>query len=86
MQAGLTVLACVNQGNDLIELINEYKVGAVVEGDARDERFDQAALDALVLAEDAGVVRRCRDLAMGMFSSRGAVNQIISSLATLSRA
>lgn len=86
MQAGLPVLAYVNQGNDLIELINEYKVGAVVDGDTRDERLDQAALEALALAEDAGVVRRCMDLAMGMFSSRGAVNQIIPSLATLSRA
>ena len=86
MQAGLPVLACVNQDNDLIELINHYKVGVVVDGDARDERLDQTALDALALAEDAEVFRRCRDLAMGMFSSRGAVNQIISSLATLSRA
>lgn len=85
MQAGLPVLACVNAGNDLIELINASEVGAVIAGEANDEALDQAACNALALGEGAETGSRCRDLAMGMFSSRGAVNQIVSSLLACAR-
>jgi glycosyltransferase involved in cell wall biosynthesis len=84
MQAGLPVLACVNTGNDLIELISAHNVGVVIDDDA-DDHLDQAALEVLLLAQEAETGSRCRDLAMNMFSSSRAVNQIVSSLAGISQ-
>ena len=84
MQAGLPVLACVNSGNDLIKLISAHNVGVVIDDDA-DDRLDQAALEALLLAQDAETESRCRDLAVNMFSSCRAVNQIVSSLTGISQ-
>lgn len=79
MQAGLPVLACVNPGNDLINLIAAHGVGVVIE-DQTDVSLDQAALETLALAEAAETRNRCRGLAINMFSSHKAVKQIVSSL------
>lgn len=84
MQAGLPVLVCVNTGNDLIKLVSAHNVGVVIDDDA-DDRLDQAALEALLLAQDAETESRCRDLAVNMFSSCRAVNQIVSSLTGISQ-
>lgn len=80
MQAGLPVLACVNEGNDLIELINTHEVGVVIGGEADDARLDPALLSALTLVQDADSKKRCKDLATNMFSSESAVRQIVSAL------
>jgi glycosyltransferase involved in cell wall biosynthesis len=79
MQAGLPVLACVNEGNDLIALINKRGVGVATTGED-DKSLDKAAIDVLLLAQNSGVAMRCRDLATTMFSSASAVRQIISAL------
>jgi glycosyltransferase involved in cell wall biosynthesis len=80
MQAGLSVLAYVNHGNDLIELINEYRVGVVIESNADDEQVERAALKALELSQGSKVSERCRDLATTMFSTGKAAQQIVDSL------
>jgi hypothetical protein len=80
MQAGLPVLACVNEGNDLVELIHARGVGiAVVDGDF-DKSLDKAAIDILLLAQDSHIAKRCKDLAATLFSTNSAVRQIISAL------
>ncbi len=84
MQAGLPVLACINPGNDLIKLIADYGVGVVVESQA-DSSIDSGAIQALALAEYAQTRNNCRKIAIEMFSSQKAVNQIVSSLAKISK-
>ena len=81
IQAGLPVLAYVNRGNDLIELINEYEVGVVIDSNADDEHIESAAIKALELSQSFEIPARCRDLAAGMFSSEKAAQQIVESLA-----
>lgn len=81
MLAGLPVLACVNEGNDLIELINAHEVGVVIDGEIDDGRLDQA----LTLAQDAESKKRCKGLAANMFSSGNAVQQIVSALQVYSK-
>lgn len=85
MQAGLPVLACVNEGNDLIELINAHEVGVVIDGEVDDGRLDQALLSALTLAQDAESKKRCKGLAANTFSSENAVQQIVSALQVCSK-
>lgn len=81
IQAGLPVLAYVNCGNDLIELINEYEVGVVIDSYANDEHIESAAIKALELSQSFEISARCRGLAAGMFSSEKAAQQIVESLA-----
>ena len=81
MQAGLSVLAYVNHGNDLIELINEYRVGVIIESNADDQQVERAALKVLELSQDPKVSERCRDLAITMFGTERAAKQIVDSLA-----
>jgi glycosyltransferase involved in cell wall biosynthesis len=77
MQAGLPVLACVNQDNDLTALINAREVGIVIT-EEDDELVDKAVIDILLLAQDSGMKIRCKDLADSMFSTASAVRQIVS--------
>ena len=75
------MLAYVNHGNDLIELINEYRVGIVIESNADDKQVERAALKVLELSRDSKVSERCRDLAITMFGTEKAAQQIVDSLA-----
>jgi len=80
MQAGLPVLASINPGNDLVELITTEQVGRV----CTDTSADTMAANALELIEslgtDAGFENRCARLASRLFSPEVAVKQIVSAL------
>jgi glycosyltransferase involved in cell wall biosynthesis len=80
MQAALPVLASINQGNDLVDLIGEQRVGAV----ATDHSADSLALIAQQLLDqmdkDPEMRNRCRSLATSMFSSEAAVHNICIAL------
>ncbi len=80
MQSGLPVLANVNPGNDLAQLIRTEQVGQVCESN------DAAALAGLAgllleqVAGDAALPARCRELFERQFSAEHAVRQIVAAL------
>jgi glycosyltransferase involved in cell wall biosynthesis len=80
MQAGLPVLASINPGNDLVELITTEQVGCV----CTDTSPETMAANALELIEslgtDSGFKNRCERLASRLFSPEVAVKQIVSAL------
>lgn len=80
MQAGLPVLASINPGNDLVELITTEQVGRV----CTDTSAESMAANALELIEsidtDSGFKDRCERLASRLFSPEVAVKQIVSAL------
>lgn len=80
MQASLPVLASINPGNDLVDLIQQSRVGRVA--------TDHSAETLAVLAEellaelevDRQIGARCKDLAEQMFSPEAAVRKITLAL------
>jgi glycosyltransferase involved in cell wall biosynthesis len=80
MQAGLPVLARINIGNDLFDLIKESEIGLVHAGD--DVEPFLAMAESLV--NDAGVrtimSKKCRSKVVEMFSSTVACKQILAAL------
>jgi glycosyltransferase involved in cell wall biosynthesis len=81
MQAGLPVLASINPGNDLIDLITTEGVGRVCTTQDPEELKKQA----LALADDVrlgGVFyERCKALSRKMFSAETAARQVLQALA-----
>ena len=80
IEAGLPVLARLNPGNDLAELISENHIGASYVGfDAVDFK---AVADALIqsLKSDREISIRCKNLAQNLFSTERAAKQIINAL------
>ena len=80
MQASLPVLASINEGNDLVELIGQQGVGAACTDHSADTLalLAQQVLDQL--EQDPAIRQRCKNLARSMFSSEAAVHQICTSL------
>jgi glycosyltransferase involved in cell wall biosynthesis len=80
MLAGLPAFAFVNEGNDLISLINKEGVGRAFS--SRDIGFlkSEAELFIDVFLNDSKIKVRCKNLAMQMFSTKRAVKQIIAAL------
>ena len=80
MQAGLPVLAKINAGNDLVEVIRENNIGHVsVDGAVRSLMV--GALELLDLINiDPDIRGRCRSLYRKEFSPERAVRQITSAL------
>jgi len=80
MESGLPVLARLNTGNDLIQLISENQVGASYVGFNPHEL--QAVADQLMraLESDQSISIRCKQLANSLFSTEKAVKQIIDAL------
>ena len=81
MQSGLPVLATINAGNDLAEVIRENAVGKVSEGGNLEELEGMAR--ALIDGEDGDPETyrsRCRGLFTRMFSAPRAVSQITNAL------
>ena len=80
MQSGLPVLATINAGNDLAELIRHENVGKVSE----DGDVSSLAALAVVLIDsldaDPGFKMRCRSLYSRLFSPETAVKQIVHAL------
>lgn len=81
MWAGLPVLASINPGNDLTDVIRQADVGRVCE-DHRVESLHNSAEELLrLIAQDAAAIQmRCRQLAADLFSPEAAVRQIVSGL------
>lgn len=80
MQAGLPVLASINPGNDLVELITKEQVGRV----CTDTSVESMAANALELIDslgtDSGFKDRCERLASRLFSPEVAAKQIVNAL------
>lgn len=80
MQAGLPVLASINAGNDLVQIIKDEGVGRVCTDHAVE------TLEALVyslvndIVADADLANRCRTLSEKLFSAEAAVKQITAGL------
>ncbi len=81
MQCGLPVIATVNPGNDIVELIRTERVGvACVDGSPAvlAQQSEQLLED---LRADVAYPARCEDLARRMFSVERAARQITAALA-----
>lgn len=80
MQSGLPVLAKINPGNDLVDLINKNQVGYAYTGSSVTELRDiaEALVDKLTLADRMDL--RCKNLAKELFSTEVAVKQILTAL------
>lgn len=80
MQAGLPVLASINPGNDLVQLIERERVGQV----CTDQSVE--SLDRLVgrlvdeIKADTGLSARCKALSARLFAPEAVVRQITSAL------
>ena len=80
MQAGIPVLARINPGNDLYELINENKIGQVQAGDDV-ESFLKIAQNMIIDdAQWATMSTNCKEKVTQLFSSATACKQISSRL------
>jgi len=80
MQSGLPVLARINPGNDLAELIRDEAVGQVGEGGDADALHRLALALLGTMDADEGLAGRCRELYLQRFSPVSAVRQIVSAL------
>ncbi len=82
MQAGLPVLAKVNPGNDLIELIQDHQVGYAFHDnvDVNMKLFAEKLLEDLSDSNREGVRLRTMELSKNIFSTKIAVKQISSAL------
>ena len=80
MGASLPVLAIVNEGNDLVGLIDEHQVGMACT--QRNVDSLKIAAESILdeLLTDAQLKDRCEALARGMFSTERAVKQIVAAL------
>lgn len=78
LQSGLPVLAIVNPGNDLLELIPEHKIGVADDGDDLEVLRQKVLLLAQQIKEDAQITERCKALANSLFESKVISNQIMS--------
>ena len=78
---GLPVLATINAGNDLADLIQAERVGQVCTDDAVDTLQRLAQELARELAGDATMSARCRALSAKLFSPEAVVKQITAALA-----
>ena len=80
MQAGLPVLASINPGNDLSELVNRARVGSVCTNQSVDA-LRALADDLLCVVEtDQDLSARCRALWARLFTPEIAVEQIVRAL------
>lgn len=80
MQSGLPVLANVNSGNDLSELIRKYNVGQVCESNNINDLVNLTNILLSQLKDDANISDRCKKLFQSNYSSEKAVKIITSSL------
>jgi hypothetical protein len=80
MQSGLPVLACVNHGNDLVELIYGERVGhACTEYSVESlQKLAESIVDDMI--NDVEISERCRRVSRKYFSANTAVNQIMKAL------
>lgn len=80
MDSGLPVLARLNPGNDLIQMINDNEVGASYQGYDPDEFKEIAYRLIEIVQNNQSMSSRCRNLARALFSTENAAKQIVNSL------
>jgi glycosyltransferase involved in cell wall biosynthesis len=80
MQSGLPVLANINEGNDLVSLIREERVGAVATDGSVDSLKRMAESLIEQCSQDEALPSRCRAVYKRLFSPGTAVRQIIHAL------
>ena len=80
MQSGLPVLASINPGNDLAELIQRAGVGRVCTDHSSETLQRLAVKLADEITSDKNVSARCRALSAKLFSPEAAVQQIAAAL------
>lgn len=80
MQSGLPVLASINPGNDLAELIQREGVGRVCTDHSVDTLQRLAVELADEIASDKNMSARCRALSVKLFAPEAAVRQIVAAL------
>jgi glycosyltransferase involved in cell wall biosynthesis len=80
MQSSLPVLACINEGNDLVQLIAQARVGRASTERAPESLARMAAELLLELEDDRQIKQRCKALAERMFSPAAAVRSIITAI------
>ena len=80
MKAGLPVLASINPGNDLIDLIESYKVGYVSSESSPKHLYDKATLLLEEICQKKEYSTRCSSILEELFSTNVAARQIISVL------
>lgn len=80
MQSGLPVLANINEGNDLAQMIRDERVGQVCETNQIDELLllTEELLDQI--ETDSGLSARCAALFEREFAVKNAVVQIVAAL------
>lgn len=80
MESGLPVLARLNPGNDLIQMIDENKVGASYQGHDSGEFKEMAYRLVDLVQDDQSISSRCKNLALTLFSTENAAKQIVRAL------
>jgi glycosyltransferase involved in cell wall biosynthesis len=80
MQYGLPVLACINKGNDLSELIKYENIGQVCESNCIKELIDVTEKLIRQIEEDEGISKRCIAFFEKEFTVENTVKQICSSI------
>lgn len=80
MRSGLPVLANVNPGNDLAQMIRQEEVGQVCESNRTSELLDLANTLVEQTATDPNLSQRCRDLFHREFSVENTVRQVVAAL------
>lgn len=80
MKNGLPVLACINEGNDLFELIEVNKVGRAYVGICSDKVFSGITDMVDNLSDDIGTSNNCQKLASRLFSPKTAVEMVVNGL------
>lgn len=83
MQSGLPVLANINAGNDLAQMIRDEGVGQVCETNQVDEllRLTEKLIDQI--ETDSGLSARCTALFEREFAVENTVQQIVASLSAM---
>jgi glycosyltransferase involved in cell wall biosynthesis len=82
LQSGLPVLANINPGNDLAQIIRNERVGRVCESNQVDDLVQMAESLLDQIDNDSGLSLRCYRLFKREFSVEKAVRQIIAALST----
>ncbi|MEX2231675.1 MAG: glycosyltransferase [Cyclobacteriaceae bacterium] len=80
MQAGLPVMAVINPGNDLEQMILSNRVGVVSTRTDIQELMLKAAEILDELESSGEIQNRCRELYLQLFSPEAAVSQIVKAL------
>ncbi|HBP88411.1 MAG TPA: glycosyltransferase family 4 protein [Nitrospirales bacterium] len=80
MQCGLPVLASINPGNDLVELIEKSHVGRVCTDNSVTLLESMAQSLVADITRDVGFKSRCKEMARRLFSPKVAVKQIVEAL------